>query len=79
MATPGLWAGLLETHGLIYGCSRKLILFTASGTHLAQYPVSTGGSFPGHGEGRVWQWPFTSIQNDWSCISVPPYAFMAWL
>jgi hypothetical protein len=52
-ATAGLWAGLLKTHGLISDRSRKLILFTASGAHLPQYPVSTGGSFPGHGEGRV--------------------------
>ena len=52
-ATSGLWAGLLKTHGLISDRSRKLILFTASGSYLAQYPVSTGDSFPGHGEGRV--------------------------
>jgi len=53
MATPGLWIELLKTHGLIADRSRKLILFTAPGAHLAQYPVSTGGSFPEYGEGRV--------------------------
>jgi hypothetical protein len=31
--------------------------------------------WPWRGQGMT----MTSIQNDWSCISVPPYAFMAWL
>jgi len=31
-----------------------------SGTHLASYPMGTGGSFPGGKAAGVWSWSLTS-------------------
>jgi hypothetical protein len=52
-----------------------------SETHLASYPMGTGGSLSGGKTAGASSWPlnrFTAeAKNTWVCTSTPPYAFMA--